>query len=93
FLRVVPDYSSKTHEKTVTLIGYKKYQQGYCLEEDRILPKDELYKRVVIDDFTKLLVCQDNLYKMIYNSITSHKYEIHKDINLDNYKDYLRKNV
>ena len=93
FLKVVPDYSSKTNERIVTLNGYKKYQQGYCLEENRILPKDELYKRVVVDDFTKLLVRKDNLYKMIYNGITSHEYEIHKDINLDNYKDYLRKNV
>ncbi|MBZ7978268.1 hypothetical protein AVBRAN12654_05685 [Campylobacter sp. RM12654] len=93
FFRTIPDYSSKTHEKIVTLSDYKKYQQGYCLKEDRILPKDELYKRVVVDDFTKLLVRKDILYKMIYNSITNHEYEIHKDINLDNYKDYLRKNI
>ncbi|ULO02000.1 hypothetical protein AVANS_1384 [Campylobacter sp. RM5004] len=93
FFRTIPDYSSKTHERIVTLSDYKKYQQGYCLEENRILPKDELYKRVVVDDFTKLLVREDILYKMIYNSIASHKYKIHKDINLDNYKDYLRKNA
>ncbi|WP_267523114.1 hypothetical protein [Campylobacter sp. MG1] len=93
FLKVVPDYSSKTQEKIVTLNGYKKYQQGYCLKEDRILPKDELYKRVVVDDLTKQLVYRDKVYKNLYNIIASHKYKIHKDINLDNYKDYLRKNA
>ncbi|MBZ7986219.1 hypothetical protein AVANS14531_07700 [Campylobacter sp. Cr9] len=93
FFRTIPDYSSKTNERIVTLSDYKKYQQGYCLEENRILPKDELYKRVVVDDLTKQLVYRDKVYKNLYNIIASHKYKIHKDINLDNYKDYLRKNA
>ncbi|MBZ7976453.1 hypothetical protein [Campylobacter sp. RM12637] len=93
FFRTIPDYSSKTHEKIVTLSDYKKYQQGYCLKEDRILPKDELYKRVVIDDLTKQLVYRNRVYKHYYNEIANYKYKIHKDINLANYKDYLRKNA
>ncbi|MBZ8003872.1 hypothetical protein [Campylobacter canadensis] len=92
-LRVFPYCSSKTHEKTVTLIGYKKYQQGYCLEEDRILPKDELYKRVVIDHFIKQQEYKKIYMKIHYNETCECGYYIHKDINLDNYKDYLRKNA
>ncbi|ULO01820.1 hypothetical protein AVANS_1201 [Campylobacter sp. RM5004] len=93
YLRTIPDYSSKTNERIVTLSDYKKYQQGYCLKEDRILPKDELYKRVVIDVFTKQLIHKDIVDKRVYNRIANYKYKIHKDISLDNYKDYLRKNA
>ncbi|MBZ7985036.1 hypothetical protein AVANS14531_01620 [Campylobacter sp. Cr9] len=93
FLKVVPDYSSKTHERIVTLSDYKKYQQGYCLKEDRVLPKDELYKRVVIDHFVKQQEYKKIYTKIRYNETCECGYYIHKDINLANYKDYLRKNV
>ncbi|ULO01644.1 putative membrane protein [Campylobacter sp. RM5004] len=93
FFRTIPDYSSKTHERIVTLSDYKKYQQGYCLEENRILPKDELYKRVVIDHFVKQQEYKKIYTKIRYNKTCECGYYIHKDINLANYKDYLRKNV
>ncbi|MBT0884878.1 hypothetical protein [Campylobacter sp. 2018MI10] len=93
FFRTIPDYSSKTHERIVTLSDYKKYQQGYCLKEDRILPKDELYKRVVVDHFVKQQEYKKIYTKMRYNETCECGYYIHKDINLANYKDYLRKNV
>ena len=45
FIRIVPDYSTSRGFAVVTIFGYNKYKQGYCLKEDRILPKEELYKR------------------------------------------------
>ncbi|MBZ7980097.1 hypothetical protein AVBRAN12642_05565 [Campylobacter sp. RM12642] len=93
FFRTIPDYSSKTHERIVTLSDYKKYQQGYCLKEDRILPKDELYKRVVIN-FLKTKRW-DETYKHLSFSLNEDNedkinYYIHKDFNLDNYKEFLK---
>ena len=46
FIRIVPDYSTSRGFALVTIFGYNKYKQGYCLKEDRILPKEELYKKV-----------------------------------------------
>ena len=46
FIRIIPDYSTSRGFAVVSLPDYNKYKQGYCLKEDRILPKEELYKRV-----------------------------------------------
>lgn len=48
FIRIVPDYSNKYGFEIVTLNDYKKYKLGYCLKEDRILSKDEIYRRAII---------------------------------------------
>lgn len=53
FIRVVPDYSNKYGFEIVSINDYKKYKQGYCLKEDRILSKDEIYKRAIMDYFNK----------------------------------------
>ena len=45
FIRIVPDYSTSRGFAVVSLSDYDKYKQGYCLKEDRILPKEELYKK------------------------------------------------
>ena len=47
FIRIVPDYSTSRGFAVVTIFGYNKYKQGYCLKEDRILPREELYKRAI----------------------------------------------
>ena len=47
FIRIVPDYSTSRGFAVVSLPDYNKYKQGYCLKEDRILPKEELYKRAI----------------------------------------------
>ena len=47
FIRTIPDYSTSRGFALVTIFGYNKYKQGYCLKEDRILPKEELYKRAI----------------------------------------------
>ena len=46
FIRIIPDYSTPRGFVIVSLSDYSKYKQGYCLKENRILPKEELYKKV-----------------------------------------------
>ena len=46
FIRIVPDFSTSRGFVIVSLSDYDKYKQGYCLKENRILPKEELYKKV-----------------------------------------------
>ena len=53
FIRIVPDYSTSRGFAVVSLSDYDKYKQGYCLKEDRILPKEELYKRAILDFLEK----------------------------------------
>ena len=47
FIRIIPDYSTSRGFAVVTIFDYNKYKQGYCLKEDRILPREELYKRAI----------------------------------------------
>ena len=47
FIRTVPNYSKKYGFEIVNLFDYNKYNQGYCLAENRILDKEELYKRAI----------------------------------------------
>jgi len=44
-VKVVPNYATKTGSELVWKSDYEKYQQGYCLAENTILPKEEIYKR------------------------------------------------
>ena len=53
FIRIVPDFSTSRDFVIVSLSDYDKYKQGYCLKEDRILPKEELYKRAILDFLEK----------------------------------------
>ena len=53
FIRVVPDYSTSRGFAVVTIFGYNKYKQGYCLAENRILDKEELYKRAIKEHLNK----------------------------------------
>ena len=53
FIRIIPDYSTSRGFVIVSTFDYNKYNQGYCLKEDRILPKEELYKRAILDFLEK----------------------------------------
>ena len=53
FIRIIPDYSTSRGFAVVSLSDYDKYKQGYCLKEDRILPKEELYKRAIKEHLNK----------------------------------------
>ncbi len=56
FIRIVPDYSNKYGFEIVSINDYKKYKQGYCLKEDRILSKDEIYKRAILNYLKSYLI-------------------------------------
>ena len=53
FIRIIPDYSTSRGFAIVSLLDYTKYKQGYCIKENRILPKEELYKRAILDFLEK----------------------------------------
>ena len=53
FIRTVPNYSNKSNIEFATIFGKKKYEQGYCLSEDKILDKEEKFRREVLDYFIK----------------------------------------
>ena len=54
-IRTVPNYSKKYGFEIVHLFDYKKYNQGYCLTENKILDKEELYKRAIMEYLEKEL--------------------------------------
>jgi len=56
FIRVVPDYSTSRGFAVVTIFGYNKYKKGYCLKEDRILPKEERFKRGILDTLERYVL-------------------------------------
>ena len=91
FIRIVPDFSTSRGFAVVSLSDYDKYKQGYCLKEDRILPKEELYKKVggaYLDNNVKLYQMIDAYRLKTYGSLWSSKYEIAyyelENINLSN---------
>ena len=92
FIRIIPDYSTSRGFVIVSLSDYDKYKQGYCLKEDRILPKEELYKRAI----GQYLDYELKLSKMIYDfrvkeydDFCRSQYELAyyelENINFDNY--------
>ena len=93
FIRIVPDYSISRGFAVVSLSDYNKYKQGYCLKEDRILPKEELY-RIAIE---KYLDKNLELFKMI-DEYRRNNYDFYRpkykpayykieNLNFDNYMD------
>ena len=98
FIRIIPDYSTSRGFVIVSLSDYDKYKQGYCLKENRILPKEELYKRVAgayLDYDVKLYWMIDNYRLKTFGSLWSSKYEVAyyelENINLSNCFDVLEK--
>ena len=79
FIRIIPDYSTSRGFAIVSLSDYDKYKQGYCLKEDRILPKEELYKRVAgayLDYDVKLYWMIDDYRLKTFGRFWSSKYEV-----------------
>ena len=58
FIRIIPDYSTSRGFAIVSLSDYDKYKQGYCLKEDRILPKEERFKRGILDLLNRRMMFQ-----------------------------------
>lgn len=98
FIRIIPDYSTSRGFAVVSLSDYNKYKQGYCLKEDRILPKEELYKRVAgayLDYDIKLDWMIDDYKFKTYGSFWHSRYEVAyyelENINLSNCFEVLEK--
>ena len=98
FIRTTPDYSTSRGFAIVSLPDYNKYKQGYCLKEDRILPKEELYKRAIgqyLDYDLKLDQMIDDYRAYNYGSPWRSSYEIAyyelENINLSNWFEVLQK--
>ena len=56
FIRIVPDYSTSRGFAVVSLPDYNKYKQGYCLKENRILPKEERFRRGILDTLERYVL-------------------------------------
>ena len=98
FIRIIPDYSTSRGFAVVSLPDYNKYKQGYCLKENRILPKEELYKRVAgayLDYDVKLYWMIDAYRLKTFGSLWSSRYEVAyyelENINLSNCFEVLEK--
>ena len=98
FIRIIPDYSTSRGFAVVSLPDYNKYKQGYCLKEDRILPKEELYKKVAgayLDYDVKLYQMIDAYRLKTFGRFWSSKYEVAyyelENINLSNCFEVLEK--
>ena len=98
FIRIIPDYSTPRGFAVVSLTDYNKYKQGYCLKENRILPKEELYKRAIWQflDYKLKLERMINDYRVYaYGSSRRSAYEIAyyelENINLSNWFEVLQK--
>ena len=98
FIRIIPDYSTSRGFAVVSLSNYNKYKQGYCLKENRILPKEELYKRVAgayLDYDVKLYWMIDAYRLKTFGRFWSSKYEVAyyelENINLSNCFEVLEK--
>ncbi|WP_298756739.1 hypothetical protein [uncultured Campylobacter sp.] len=98
FIRIIPDYSTSRGFAVVSLPDYNKYKQGYCLKENRILPKEELYKKVggaYLDNNVKLYQMIDAYRLKTFGSLWSSKYEVTyyelENINLSNCFEILEK--
>ena len=79
FIRIIPDYSTSRGFTVVFISDYDKYKQGYCLKEDRILPREELYKRAIgqfLDYELKLDQMIDDYRTYNYGSSSHSAYEI-----------------
>jgi len=74
FIRIVPDFSTSRGFVVVSLPDYNKYKQGYCLKENRILPKEELYKRAIKEHLNKKME--------IWKGVRT-KQELEYDYNID----------
>ena len=98
FIRIIPDFSTSRGFVIVSLPDYDKYKQGYCLKENRILPKEELYKRVAgayLDYDVKLYWMIDAYRLKTFGSLWSSRYEVAyyelENINLSNCFEVLEK--
>ena len=94
FIRIVPDYSTSRGFAVVSTSDYNKYQQGYCLAENRILDKEELYRRAVGEFLDKEIIVLKKIASYRENDDIKYKYSADyyemKDLNFENYLEILK---
>ncbi|MDA3076065.1 hypothetical protein OFO12_01620 [Campylobacter sp. JMF_04 NA10] len=98
FIRTIPNYSKKYGFEIVHLWDYDKYNQGYCLAENRILDKKELYERAVGEYLEKELEINkkidewraDNYGSRWKSEMEIGYYELDSEINLNNWLDKIK---
>ena len=94
FIRTVPNYSKKYGFEVVSLFDYNKYNQGYCLAENRILPKEELYRRAVGEFLDKEIIVLKKIASYRENDDIKYKYSADyyemKDLSFENYLEILK---
>ncbi|PSM52491.1 hypothetical protein CRN67_01835, partial [Campylobacter blaseri] len=86
FVRAVPDYSNKYGISLTTIFKKEKYKQGYCLKEDRILPKEELYRKAVFDYIEKYKILNEKIDYFMHNcsknTTKDNKYYIYENFTI-----------
>ncbi|WP_154571406.1 hypothetical protein [Campylobacter portucalensis] len=98
FIRTVPNYSKKYGFEIVHLWDYNKYNQGYCLAENKILDKEELYKRAIGEYLDKQLKIDkmidewraDNYGSRWKSEMEIGYYELDSEINLNNWLEKIK---
>ena len=94
FIRIIPDYSTSRGFVVVSTSDYNKYKQGYCLKENRILPKEELYRRAVGEFLDKEIIVLKKIASYRENDDIKYKYSADyyemKDLNFENYLEILK---
>jgi len=96
FVRVVPNYATKYQYEVVNIFDYNKYKKGYCLKEDRIIPKEELYKRAV-GQYMQNAIIKQNGFKAarckefgdFCHNVQIEHYYVAQDFNESNWYEYL----
>ncbi|MCH9812830.1 MAG: hypothetical protein K0U47_02675 [Epsilonproteobacteria bacterium] len=60
-VKTIPDYRKKSGFDIVWKSDHVKYQQGYCLSENRILSEEEILRKALTQYFTKTIKLSQNI--------------------------------
>ena len=60
-IKTVPNYTNERGYDIVSRSDYEKYNQGYCLTENRILPEEEILKKALKQYFEKDIVIDQKI--------------------------------
>ncbi len=75
-IKTIPNYATKRGYEFVWRDDYEKYNQGYCLVEDRILDEEEVYTRglrqyldkdKIVSRKMEIAICEDRLSKSMHS--------------------------
>ena len=105
YIKIIPNYSKSSGTEWVLNSNYKKYQDGYCLDENRILSDEEIFKRGIMEYIHKKSLFEMKVYwyyenadysssaykPKYYFSIDKNLSELQKiSFNMHDYKEFSR---